>query len=182
MDLDKTTLSTTKQSLVGRWLLRKGKEGTSLQLFISDSLTNEQAEEVVRGYIDQHRHKMLTILRSQDPQMYRKVAKQKQSKQIIALANNVQLITMLSHTILSGYGFYPNADVIFRPNMLIYVLKSIRVDKDSDGSPLQVLATIERLAENGAGDFGVDLRTVLITELISMSTGDTVSMIDVNLG
>ena len=52
----------------------------------------------------------------------------------------------------------------------------------TDGSPLQVLATIERLAENGAGDFGVDLRTVLITELISMSTGDTVSMIDVNLG
>jgi hypothetical protein len=65
--------------------------------------------------------------------------------------------------------------------MLLYVLRSIRVDKDSDGSPLQVLATIERIAESGAGDFALDVRTVLITELISMSTGDTVSMVDVNL-
>ncbi|APC19399.1 hypothetical protein BLL42_27050 (plasmid) [Pseudomonas frederiksbergensis] len=125
---------------------------------------------------------MLTILRSQDPQLYKKVAKQKPAKQIVSLANNVQLLTMLSHTILYGYGFYPNADVILRPNMMIYVLKSIRVDKDSDGSPLQVLATIERFAENGAGDFGEDVRTVSITELISMTTGDTVSMVDVNLG
>jgi hypothetical protein len=124
---------------------------------------------------------MLTILRAQDPQTYRKVAKQKKSNQTVALANNIQLITMLSHTLLSTYGFYPNADVIFRPNMMLYVLRSIRVDKDSDGSPLQVLATIERIAESGAGDFGVDVRTVLITELISMSTGDTVSMVDVNL-
>ncbi|MCP1515622.1 hypothetical protein [Pseudomonas rhodesiae] len=152
-----------------------------MQLFISDSLTTEQAEELVRDYIDQHRHKMLTILRAQDPQTYRKVAKQKQSNQTVSLANNIQLITMLSHTLLSSYGFYPNADVIFRPNMLLYVLRSIRVDKDSDGSPLQVLATIERIAESGAGDFALDVRTVLITELISMSTGDTVSMVDVNL-
>ncbi|MGN7444276.1 MULTISPECIES: hypothetical protein [Pseudomonas] len=152
-----------------------------MQLFISDSLTTEQAEELVRDYIDQHRQKMLTILRAQDPQTYRKVAKQKKSNQTVALANNIQLITMLSHTLLSTYGFYPNADVIFRPNMMLYVLRSIRVDKDSDGSPLQVLATIERIAESGAGDFGVDVRTVLITELISMSTGDTVSMVDVNL-
>jgi hypothetical protein len=144
-------------------------------------LTTEQAEELVRDYIDQHRQKMLTILRAQDPQTYRKVAKQKKSNQTVALANNIQLITMLSHTLLSTYGFYPNADVIFRPNMMLYVLRSIRVDKDSDGSPLQVLATIERIAESGAGDFGVDVRTVLITELISMSTGDTVSMVDVNL-
>nr|CEK42515.1 hypothetical protein PQBR55_0136 [Pseudomonas fluorescens SBW25] len=152
-----------------------------MQLFISDSLTTEQAEELVRDYIDQHRQKMLTILRVQDPQTYRNVAKQKKSNQTVALANNIQLITMLSHTLLSTYGFYPNADVIFRPNMMLYVLRSIRVDKDSDGSPLQVLATIERIAESGAGDFGVDVRTVLITELISMSTGDTVSMVDVNL-
>lgn len=152
-----------------------------MQLFISDSLTTEQAEELVRDYIDQHRQKMLTILRAQDPQTYRKVAKQKKSNQTVTLANNIQLIAMLSHTLLSTYGFYPNADVIFRPNMMLYVLRSIRVDKDSDGSPLQVLATIERIAESGAGDFGVDVRTVLITELISMSTGDTVSMVDVNL-
>lgn len=152
-----------------------------MQLFISDSLTTEQAEELVRDYIDQHRQKMLTILRAQDPKTYRKVVKQKQSNQTVSLANNIQLITMLSHTLLSSYGFYPNADVIFRPNMMLYVLRSIRVDKDSDGSPLQVLATIERIAESGAGDFGVDVRTVLITELISMSTGDTVSMVDVNL-
>nr|WP_176456072.1 hypothetical protein [Pseudomonas fluorescens] len=144
-------------------------------------MTTEQAEELVRDYIDQHRQKMLTILRVQDPQTYRNVAKQKKSNQTVALANNIQLITMLSHTLLSTYGFYPNADVIFRPNMMLYVLRSIRVDKDSDGSPLQVLATIERIAESGAGDFGVDVRTVLITELISMSTGDTVSMVDVNL-
>ncbi|WP_421526853.1 hypothetical protein [Pseudomonas brenneri] len=152
-----------------------------MQLFISDSLTTEQAEELVRDYIDQHRQKMLTILRAQDPKTYRKVVKQKQSNQTVSLANNIQLITMLSHTLLSSYGFYPNADVIFRPNMMLYVLRSIRVDKDSDGSPLQVLATIERIAESGAGDCGVDVRTVLITELISMSTGDTVSMVDVNL-
>lgn len=152
-----------------------------MQLFISDSLTTEQAEELVRDYIDQHRQKMLTILRAQDLKTYRKVVKQKQSNQTVSLANNIQLITMLSHTLLSSYGFYPNADVIFRPNMMLYVLRSIRVDKDSDGSPLQVLATIERVAESGAGDFGVDVRTVLITELISMSTGDTVSMVDVNL-
>lgn len=177
----KITRFTSKVRLGGKWLLKKGKEGYLLQLYISDSLTNEQAEEVIREYIHTHRHKMLTILRSQDPELHRKVSKQSSKKQVVALANNMTLVSMLSHTLLYGYGFHPQADVILRSNMKSYEIKSLRVDKDNDGAPLQIFVTIERLAESGAGDFSIDSRTILISELISMVTGDTVSLVEIQI-
>lgn len=153
-----------------------------MQLFISDALTIEQAEEVIRNYIDQNRPKMLAVLRAQDPLTYKRVIKQVPARQNTLLAGNTKLLSMLSHTILYGYGFHPGADVILRSNRLVYLLKIIRVDKDNDGAPLQALATIGRYSDNGAGDFSEDVRTVSVCQLISMTTGDTVSLVDLNLG